>query len=132
MKQITYKMDSSIVFSAKEGNVVLVHQISSALEDFTQTVTTCTSSLTCDPPTSRDQSFGREEFVTKTDSLVKDILLACQHTVGSLETVQQEGETTTDTEDDRDLSDIHLSDTLKLLDDVSNNLKLEKVSKTLI
>ena len=62
---------------------------------------------------------------------MRDVLLACQRTVGSLETVQQQYQEETTNEGDEQQQqqpgDIQLSNTLKLLEEISRNLTLRKV-----
>ena len=62
---------------------------------------------------------------------MRDVLLACQRTVGSLETVHQQYQEETTNEGDEQQpqqpGDIQLSNTLKLLEEISRNLTLRKV-----
>ena len=115
---------------AEDGSLVLIHSLTSALDDFLHTLTQSISSLKSQPSVTPN-SLSHQQFVTRADTLVRDVLLACQRTVGSLETVQQQDQEETTNEGDeqqqQQTGDIQLYNTLKLLEEISRNLTLRKV-----
>lgn len=118
-------MSASIII-ASDGRIVLVLTLVNALTEFNQKLNDSGQLLTAASQSICD-SLSTHDFFTQTDILVRDVLLATQHTISSLDQVQQLPESD-DRHDGLEIADDQLSSTLKLYHNITQSSALSKVS----
>ena len=102
---------------------MLVSAAYSALQDFDSLLLFCKEAL-ADVSKYQYDSLSSQQFTAAADNVVRDVLLACQHTVALLD---QEPQQHVDSEDLHLLVDGHLTGTLKLVDNSLAKISLQSV-----
>lgn len=110
------------IIAGADGRLALCSNTHTALQDFNCLLTCCQSTLTVQKQTFDTTSC--DQFALLADDTICHVLLACQHTLASLECeFSEEGE-----DEPQSLVDGQLTDHLKLMDRTLKQISLSKVS----
>ncbi|XP_067947566.1 midasin-like [Watersipora subatra] len=124
LSSVTDELSSLLLsFTTKDGSLVLVKHVRNALKSFCSTLES-SKAIIADSQSSQS-SLSIEQFAAAADGTVREVLLACQHTVTILDSHGLD-ETSRCTEPE-ELIDKHLIDSLRIMDNAMKQVSLSSI-----